>query len=115
MLIGSSDQFVTGLPPAECAHWLRQDSRALARASFAGQSRFDVSKPGRTMIRMVGTLEPAGDGTTVHFTIEFKRSALLALAFTLLAAIPILVAWSLLGYSLIQVVLLLTVCVVMVT
>jgi len=114
MLIGSSDQFGTGLSPGECAERLRRNLRSLASTSFAEPSRFGISKRGRTMIRMVGTLEAAGGGTTVHYRVEFKRSAVLALAFLLLAAIPIFVAWSLLGYSVIPVVVVLTACVVIV-
>ena len=66
------------------------------------------------MIRMVGTLEEAGLGTTVRYRVEFKRSALLALAFSLLTAIPIFVTWSFLGYAVIPLALLLTACVVVV-
>jgi len=114
MLIGSSDQFETSLSPGECSQRLRQNLRSFSRASYAEPFRFGISKRGRTMIRMVGTLDKAGGGSTVRYRIEFKRSALLALAFSLLAAIPIFVAWSFLGYSVIPLALLLTACVVVV-
>ncbi len=114
MVIGSSDQFDTGLSPGECAQRLRQNLRSSSRASYAEPSRFGISKRGRTMIRVVGTHEEAGRGSTVRYRTEFKRSALLALAFLLLAAIPTFVAWSFLGYSVIPPALLLTVCVIVV-
>ena len=114
MVIGSSDQFETALSRAECAQRLRQNLRSLSRASYTEPSRFGISKRGRTMIRMVGTLEEAGLRTTVRYRVEFKRSALLALAFSLLTAIPIFVTWSFLGYAVIPLALLLTACVVVV-
>jgi len=53
------------------------------------------------------------NGATVDYKIEFKPAALLALAVLVLAAIPIFVAWSLLGYSVIPILLLLMVALVL--
>jgi hypothetical protein len=114
MVIGSSEHFETSLSPDECAQRMRQALQSFSPGSYVEPSHFGISKRGRTMIRMVGTLELADRGSTVRYRIEFKRSTLLALAFSLLAAIPIFVAWSLLGYSLIPLALLLTGCVVVV-
>ena len=72
MLIGSSDQFETSLSPGECSQRLRQNLRSFSQASYAEPFRFGISKRGRTMIRMVGTLDKAGGGSTVRYRIEFN-------------------------------------------
>ena len=64
------------------------------------------------MIRIVGTVSARANGSTVNYKIEFMPAALVALAVSALAVIPIFVAWSLLGYPVILILLLLLAAVV---
>jgi hypothetical protein len=64
------------------------------------------------MIRIVGTVSAKESASTVDYRIELMPAALLALAVSAVAAIPIFVAWSLLGYSIVPMVLLLIVAII---
>ena len=112
MLIGSSGRFKTHFSPDECAQLLRQNLTRFSISSHADRTRFGLAKRGRTMIRMVGTFGAREGGSTVDYKIEFMPAALLALAVSALAAVPIFVVWSLLGYSAIPILLLLVVAIV---
>jgi hypothetical protein len=112
MLIGSSGRLETHSPPNECAQRLRQNLRRFSISSYADQAGFGLAKRGRTMIRIVGTVSAKESGSTVDYRIEFMPAALLALAVSAVAAIPIFVGWSLLGYSIVPMVLLLIVAII---
>jgi hypothetical protein len=112
MLIGSSGRLETHSPPNECAQRLRQNLRRFSISSYADQAGFGLAKRGRTMIRIVGTVSAKESASTVDYRIEFMPAALLALAVSAVAAIPIFVAWSLLGYSIVPMVLLLIVAII---
>lgn len=64
------------------------------------------------MIRIVGKIAATDGGSTVDYKIEFMPAALVALAFSAVAAIPIFVAWSFLGYPVLPILLLLMVAIV---
>jgi hypothetical protein len=83
------------------------------QGSYADSSRFGLAKRGRTMIRIVGSITPQAGGSIVAYKIQFTPAALVALAASVLAAIPIFVAWSLLGYPVIPILLLVMVAVVL--
>jgi len=112
MLIGSSGRFETRFTPDECAQRLRTNLRRFSISSYANASRFGLSKSGKTMIRIVGTVTARGGGSAVDYKIEFMPAALVALGFSAVAVIPIFVVWSYLGYSFVPILLVLIVAVV---
>ncbi len=59
------------------------------------------------MIRIVGTVAPRDGGSMVDYKIECMPAALVALGVSAIAAIPIFVAWSYLGYSVVPILLVL--------
>lgn len=64
------------------------------------------------MIRIVGNVTARDSGSTVNYKIEFMPAALVALGFSAVAAIPIFIAWSFLGYNVLPILLLLVVAIV---
>jgi hypothetical protein len=98
MLIGSSGQFVTHMAPSECAARL---SRRLGPRSVKGradESRFELLRPGRTIIQMVGTFMPAGSGCSVDYRIELIPRAFIEVAIAFVVGTPILLVLVNLGY-----------------
>jgi hypothetical protein len=98
MLIGSSGRFVTHLAPTECAARLSRRLGPLSLKGRADESRFELARPGRTIIRMVGTFMPGGSGCSVDYRIEFIPRALIEVAIAFGVGTPILVVLVNLGY-----------------
>jgi hypothetical protein len=98
MLIGSSGHFVTRLTPTECAARLSRRRGPLSVKGRADESRFEIARPGRTIIRMVGTFMPVGSGCSVDYRIEFIPRALIEVAIAFVVGTPILVVLINLGY-----------------
>jgi hypothetical protein len=113
MLIGTSGRFETHSSPDECAERLRQNLRRFSISSHADRTRFGLAKRGRTMIRIVGAVDARAGGSTVGYKIEFMPAALVALGTSAVASIPIFIAWSLLGYPVAPILLLLIVAIVL--
>jgi hypothetical protein len=98
MLIGSSGRSQARFDPDECARRLNHDRSAGSYVGYANAVGFQLSRHGRTAVRIRGTFTASGAGSQVDYRIEFIPMILWALVLAYMVSIPfVLVAvWS--GY-----------------
>jgi hypothetical protein len=70
MVIGSSGAFETGIPAEECGRRLNFDRSAAPYVGYADGLGFELSRNGRTAVRVRGSFTPLAVGTRVSYHIE---------------------------------------------
>jgi hypothetical protein len=92
MVIGSSGRFETPFPPAECGRRLNQDRDANSYVGSADGAGFQLTRYGRTAVRIRGTFRASGTGSDVVYRVEFTPWTVWALVVAFVAGIPAILA-----------------------
>jgi len=97
MVIGSWGAFETRMPAEECGRRLNSDRSAASYVGYADGSGFELSRYGRTAVRVRGSFTPLAVGSRVSYRVELIPWMVWTLIVSYVVGIPILAMLALRG------------------